>query len=66
MADRGAANTFGEIFEHLAESPNQQNKELARWLWNGPMRGHDFAWQQMELDAWVFEALSITDLKDES
>lgn len=50
MADRTSARVFGEIFTHLAENPDERNKELALWLWDFPMKRCDFHPCQMECD----------------
>ena len=49
MSARSSAAIFGDIFQHLAESPTDANKEFARWLWS-KTAGYDFADYQLEAD----------------
>jgi hypothetical protein len=59
MADRTSAHLFGQIFNHLAETPDERSVTFARVVW-GLMEegGYDFNHYQMDAD----EALVKLDL----
>ncbi|WP_126654107.1 hypothetical protein [Chryseobacterium aureum] len=49
MADRTSAEIFGIIFEKLASKPTEDNKELAKELFE-KCSDYDFSYSQMEID----------------
>jgi len=45
VSDSGGARFLGELFDFLAESPDERAKEIARWVWkNAPF---DCSWSQV-------------------
>ena len=49
MSDRTSAEIFSTVFEMLAESPTDENKKLARRLWDETFR-YDFSESQLDCD----------------
>ena len=53
MSDRTSAGLFADVFEYLAEEPDERNKKFARRLW-GMIGEYDFTPCQMECDDALF------------
>lgn len=49
MSDRTSAAIFGEIFDLLADNPDERNKAIARKIW-GKIGEYDFSPYQMGSD----------------
>lgn len=50
MADRTSAKIFGKVFNLLAQNPSEENKALAKTMFN-EADNYDFSFYQMECDS---------------
>lgn len=60
MSDKSGASLFSNVFQHLAEIPDERNKNFAKYLWS-QMGDYDFDNYQLYCD----EALIALDLAEE-